>query len=239
MRMPFRIALAAMPLCLALAACSSGQDATVADAQEAEGAAEAPASFPESLAAFGDGYPNTGDACRKLGESELTSKYLDDSAFLIGCPTKAAAEALGGKVLETIEGITLVSVPAGEAMPAMSSPVAGPAPVETEDALVSGTDYNATAQVPCGFGGKDTTARCDAGVKRKWGEDGTTLVEITKPDGRKRAIFFQGTKAYGADSAQADGSAGWDFKVTRNGDESLISYGPESYVIPDALVVGG
>ena len=65
------------------------------------------------------------------------------------------------------------------------------------------------------------------------------LVEVMKPDGRKRAIFFRGTTAYGADSAQADGSASWTFKATRRSYETVISYGPESYVIPDALVIGG
>jgi hypothetical protein len=107
------------------------------------------------------------------------------------------------------------------------------------DALVPGTNYNATAQVPCSFANGATTSRCEAGVRRKAGADGTTFVEIRKPDGRTRVIFFRGTAAYGADSAQADGSAGWVFHTTRRGDESVIGFGPESYVIPDAFVVGG
>ena len=101
------------------------------------------------------------------------------------------------------------------------------------------TGYNATATVPCGFAGAAPTTNCDAGVKRNWGEDGTTLVEVTKPDGRKRAIFFRGTTPYGADSAQADGSAGWDFTTTRNGDQVTIEYGPETYIVVDAFVEGG
>lgn len=109
----------------------------------------------------------------------------------------------------------------------------------TEDVLVPGTDYNATAMVPCGFDGAAPTATCDAGVKRNWADDGTNLVEITKPDGMKRAIFFKGTEPYSADSAQADGSAGWDFKTTREGDRVTISFGPETYVIFDALIEGG
>jgi hypothetical protein len=153
--------------------------------------------------------------------------------MLVGCPTAEAAAALGGRVVATIEGITLVSIP---------NPTAAAAPAPDEaggDALVPGTDYNATAPVRCGFDGADPTGSCEAGVKRRWGDDGTTLVEITKPDGSKRAIFFRGTTAYGADSAQADGSAAWDFKVSRSGDESVIRFGPETYVIIDALVVGG
>lgn len=107
------------------------------------------------------------------------------------------------------------------------------------DAKVSGTDYNATASVKCGFGNTAPTQSCDAGVKRNWGEDGTTLVEVQKPDGFKRAIFFKGTEPYGADSAQADGSAGWEFKTSREGDLVTIKFGPETYVIVDAFVEGG
>ena len=114
-----------------------------------------------------------------------------------------------------------------------------PASDRSDDVLVAGTDYSATASVPCGFRGDAPTQSCPAGVKRNWGEDGTTLVEVTKPDGFKRAIFFRGTTPFSADSAQADGSASWTFTVTRSGDRTTIKYGPETYVIVDAFVEGG
>jgi len=220
---------------LALAACSNATDSADTDAPVEELAV-----IPESLAPFGDGYPNPGDPCRRLGESAATSNYLDDSAILVGCPSDASAEALGGEIVDNIEGVRLVSVAMGDANIGMTSPVGENGPVDTTgDALVPGTDYNATAPIPCGFEGKAPTQSCNAGVKRRWGEDGTTLVEVTKPDGRTRAIFVRGTEPYGADSAQSDGSAGWDFKTTRDGDRVTIKYGPETYVIVDAFTEGG
>ncbi|QYJ07981.1 hypothetical protein [Qipengyuania flava] len=213
---------------LALAACSGAAE----DSSGSEAPVEELAVIPETLAPFGDGYPASGDPCRRLGESAATSNYLDDSAMLIGCPTEASAEALGGEIVDNIDGVRLVSVPMGDAN-------VGMAPTAEEDALVAGTDYNATTMLPCGFDGSPPEGTCEAGVKRNWGEDGTHLVEVTKPDGMKRALFFTGTTPTSADSAQADGSAGWDFTTSREGDQVTISFGPETYVVVDALIEGG
>ncbi|MCB2066158.1 MAG: hypothetical protein KDE15_05905 [Erythrobacter sp.] len=122
------------------------------------------------------------------------------------------------------------ATPAAEA----SAPAA-----EQEDALVPGTEYHATALLDCSFDGTAVEGGCSAGVVRNWGAPGAALVEVTKPDGMKRAIFYDGTTPTGADSAEADGSAGWDFTVTRDGDMVTIDFGPEHYVIPDALITGG
>jgi hypothetical protein len=78
------------------------------------------AAFPASLPVFGDGYPQAGAACRRVGESELTVDFLDDSADLVACPTKDDARALGGKVVGLVDGFTLVSVPTGQANAGLS-----------------------------------------------------------------------------------------------------------------------
>lgn len=196
--------------------------------------AEAPAAIPASLAPFGEGHPNAGDPCRRLGESPATANWLDDSAVLVGCPTAEAAAALGGRVVDTVEGVTLVSIPTGDANAGMA---AGDGDSQG-DAKVEGTDYNATAEIPCAVDGGETKLRCKAGVKRKWGDDGSTIVTVTRPDGSSRSLFFKDGKAISADGAEADGSAAYAFKAERVGDDTRISFGPERYVVPDAFVLG-
>jgi hypothetical protein len=194
------------------------------------------ASWPESLRPFGDGYPAAGDPCRRVGESAATIDWLDHTADLVGCPTEEAAKTLGGRIVGKVEGITLVSVPRGDANAGMSEN--GASGDTSGDAKVAGTDYHATAELPCSVTGGATDRNCPAGVKRNALDDGVTVVEVTRPDGRKRAIFFKDGKPFSADSAESDGSAAYQFSFTQQADEFLISYGPERYRIPAVFVLG-
>jgi hypothetical protein len=121
-----------------------------------------------------------------------------------------------------------------------SEPNGPPPPPDIPEPIEPGDEYSATTILDCSFDGAAPTAKCNAGVKRKWGDKGDeALVEVFKPDGMKRALYFKGTDPYGADSNQADGSAAWDFTFTRKGDEVTIKFGPETYVVFDSLIVGG
>ncbi|MFM9979229.1 MAG: hypothetical protein ACKVOP_14440 [Sphingomonadaceae bacterium] len=83
--------------------------------------------WPAALRVMGDGHPKAGDPCRRLGESALTVEYLDDSAMLVGCPgtaSGAASAALvsgGGRVVGSAAGVTLISIPQGNANAGMTS----------------------------------------------------------------------------------------------------------------------
>lgn len=82
--------------------------------------APAPMEPPEStLPFFGDGYPNAGDPCRRLGEAEATAEYLDHTADLIGCPAdmtdlEAFMAETGAAEAFMQDGYIALSVPRGE-----------------------------------------------------------------------------------------------------------------------------
>ena len=122
-----RISLGFATSLFLLAACQGGEQPAKAPADEAADSA-APAtpseSWPASLTVVGDGYPAAGDACRIIGESAATADYLDDSATLVGCRLSEDAATLGGSIVGTVDGVTLVSVPARKQASAPEAPPA-------------------------------------------------------------------------------------------------------------------
>jgi hypothetical protein len=70
---------------------------------------------PSGLPLFGDGYPNPGDPCRRVGESPSTSRYLDDASDLVACPPSTDAGLFvftyGATEVDRIDGWMLFSVP--------------------------------------------------------------------------------------------------------------------------------
>jgi hypothetical protein len=108
---------------------------------------------------------------------------------------------------------------------------AAAAPRPSSDAKVAGTNYNATAQIPCIAVAGAPKARCKAGVMRMAGGEAT--VEIMTPDGGQRHIYFNNGRPSSSD-------ANAPMKVSRQGDTNIIRIGTvEVYEIPDAFVIGG
>jgi hypothetical protein len=226
-------------IAFALAGCGPLNEATPATAPattpektRAESIATEPAAtftWPSGLIVMGDGYPNSGDACRRLGESAATLEWLDDSATLAGCPTVDTASSLGGTIVGEVEGVVLVSVP-GRSASVRDGDGHG-------DAVVEGTPYHATARIRCeGYLGA-ASGWCDAGVVRS-SETGP-YVEVSLPDGRKRTIFFNADGSFlSFSTAEADGTAALPIESHRNGDITIATLGAEKYEIPDVFVLG-
>jgi hypothetical protein len=101
------------------------------------------------------------------------------------------------------------------------------------DAVVAGTSFNATGNIPCSVAAGQPTGSCPFGVTREGG--GSGIVIVTKPDGRTRAIFFEKGKATGADVSEADPG---DFRASRDADLTIVRIGEERYEIPDAVILG-
>jgi hypothetical protein len=102
------------------------------------------------------------------------------------------------------------------------------------DALVPGTDFHATGDIPCSMGAGQPAGSCPFGVKREG--NGNGMVTVTKPDGRTRTIFFDNGAATGYDESQADPG---EFSAERQSDVSIIYIGDERYEIFDAVIFGG
>jgi hypothetical protein len=230
MRAIVRISLISVAVALVVSGCKPAtEQSTTAPAPEQTPVATAPAAWPASLNVMGGGFPNPGDACRKVGESEATVNYLDHTATLAGCLSADDAAKLGGTVVATVDGVTLVSVPDTAAM-------AGDGEGQG-DAKVAGTNYNATAQIRCaGYAGAPA-GMCDAGVVR--GTETGTYVEVALPDGRQRTIFFNNDGSFlSFSTAQADGTAAMETTSSREGDTTIATLGTERYEIPDVFVKG-
>jgi hypothetical protein len=109
MRLLFMNTLAIYIAATMLAACQPGDKKAAGPAGPA-GPVTA-STWPASLKVMGDGFPNPGDVCRRIGESPATVNYLDHTATLAGCHSAADAAKLGGRIVGTVDGVTLVSIP--------------------------------------------------------------------------------------------------------------------------------
>lgn len=101
------------------------------------------------------------------------------------------------------------------------------------DAMIPGTDFHARGEIPCAVA-SGASGRCPFGVHREGG--GSGWVQVTRPNGAMRTIFFEQGKAIRFDESEADRAP---FSTTRQGDDTVVTIGDETYVIPDAVMFGG
>ena len=111
----------------------------------------------------------------------------------------------------------------------------GAAAAEPARQQAAGASSSASGNIPCAQAKSQPMGQCPFTVSREG--QGTAIVSVTLPDGRKRAIFFEKGKATGADLSQADGDL--TFRATKEADLFKIQAGNERYEIPEAAVFGG
>jgi len=99
------------------------------------------------------------------------------------------------------------------------------------DALVPGTQFHATGEIPCARYASQPMGSCRFGVIRRGG--GSATVRVLWPDGGARNLYFKGGKLTSSDS-----KAG--VYAERAGDLNKVFVGTEErFEIPDALIYGG
>lgn len=109
-------------------------------------------------------------------------------------------------------------------------------PNHEDNAVRAGSGkFDARGNVPCAQLKGQPTVPCKFGVARDPG--GNATVVVTRPDGTKRALFFEKGRFVSADTSQADGYP--EYGAKREGDLNMIHVGTERYEIPDAAVSGG
>jgi hypothetical protein len=95
--------------------------------------------------------------------------------------------------------------------------------------------FDATGTISCSQRKGQPSSQCRFGVARAGG--GTATVVVTRPDGRKRSLFFVKGVFSSADTTQADGAPGTHGH--KHADVYHVNVGEEHYDIPEAVNYGG
>jgi hypothetical protein len=103
------------------------------------------------------------------------------------------------------------------------------------DALVAGTDFNATGEIPCARNAGQSMSSCKFGVKREGNGNGS--VTVFWPDSGSRVIFFESGKPTFYNESEADGGA--KMSVGQPGDLFTVTIGDQRFEIPDVVINGG
>ncbi|WP_158540165.1 SH3 domain-containing protein [Rhodosalinus halophilus] len=105
-----------------------------------------------------------------------------------------------------------------------------------ESALRAGQGvFDATGLITCTQAASAPARDCAFGVARDGG--GSATLVVIRPDGMRRALFFENGAFVSTDASQAGG--GFDTEATRAGDTTIVRIDDERYEIPDAALYGG
>lgn len=121
------------------------------------------------------------------------------------------------------------------APPARQSANSGGARSASSSERAGQGQFDARGSVKCTLRAGQPMTQCKAAVAREPG--GTATMVITRPDGRKRFVFFEKGNPIGADLSQADGNM--EFRASKGGDVYFIQAGNERYEIVEAFIFGG
>ena len=157
------------------------------------------------------------------------------SAYAIDAKYRAKLERSGCTQLSELEGCDINKTKAENAKAGFGAA----APAESQRASTSEragqAQFDAHAPVKCAEKAGQPMVQCQGAVARDPG--GNATVVITRPDGRKRFVFFENGKAVYADMSQADGNMA--FSATKQGDIYHVHAGDERYEIVEAFIFGG
>jgi hypothetical protein len=106
---------------------------------------------------------------------------------------------------------------------------------ENTDALVPGTDFNATGQIPCARSAGQPMGQCDFGVKREG--NGSGSITVFWPDGGNRVIYFEKNRPSSYDQSEADGGA--EMIVKEDNGIFAVTIGDQRFEVFDAVMAGG
>jgi hypothetical protein len=104
-----------------------------------------------------------------------------------------------------------------------------------EDALVPGTEFNATGQIPCARNAGQPMGQCNFGVKREGNGNGS--ITVFWPDGGNRVIFFKANTPSSYDESEADGGA--KMTVDENNGIFTVKIGDQRFEIFESAMAGG
>jgi hypothetical protein len=108
-------------------------------------------------------------------------------------------------------------------------------PQPPADALVPGTEFHATGNIPCSRSAGQPLVDCEFGVVREG--DGSGYVKVFWPEGGNRVLFFEDGILAAFDRSEADGDA--KMTVRKEADLFMVRIGDERFEIPEAVIVGG